>query len=181
MAKIESLNFTMEANSIVLRNACIEDASMLVELMKKLDTETDFLLREPEEFTLTVEQEQKFIAAKLDSEVELLLLAVVNGEIIGTCSINGSTRKRLRHSASLGIALTQKYWGLGIGRKLIETCIDWAKRNSITRITLEVDTANYRAISLYTKLGFQVEGTFINDKKLADGNYRNGYAMALLL
>jgi RimJ/RimL family protein N-acetyltransferase len=181
MAKIEKLSYYNKGKNIIIRNAALGDAQRLVELMKKLDTETTFLLREPEEFTLTVEQEQKFIETKLESQVELFLLAEVDGAIIGSCALNGNTRKRLRHTGSLGIALIEKYWGLGIGRKLMETAIVWAKENGITRVTLEVDTSNYRAISLYTKLGFQVEGTFINDKRLADGSYRNGYAMAILL
>lgn len=180
MAKIEKLKYDLKGKSLVIRNASEEDAEALVELMKKLDSETTFLLREPDEFTLTVEQEKNFIEAKLQSEVELFLLAEVDGKMIGTCAINGSTRKRLRHTANLGIALTEKYCGKGIGRKLMETAIDWAKENGMTRITLQVDTSNYRAINLYTKLGFQVEGTFMKDKKLSDGSYRNGYGMALM-
>lgn len=180
MAKTEPLEYDLDNKSLIIRNASLEDAEKLVELMKKLDIETTFLLREPDEFTLNVEQEQRFIESKLDSEAELFLLAEVDGEIIGSCAINGSTRKRLSYIASLGIALTEEYWGLGIGKKLMKAAIRWAKANGITRITLQVDTSNYRAISLYTRLGFQVEGTFINDKKLADGSYRNGYSMALL-
>ncbi len=55
------------------------------------------------------------------------------------------------------------------------------KENGIFRITLEVDINNYRAISLYLKLGFEIEGTLRNDKMLSDGSYTSGYVMALLL
>lgn len=181
MARIEAVKYNIEGKLLIIRNALVEDAPRLIELIKKLDTETSFLLREPDEFNMTVEMEEKFLEEKLDSETGILIIAEVDGNIIGSCSLEGSKRKRLRHAVNLGIALTSEYWGLGIGRKLMESAISWSKENEISRITLQVDAVNYRALSLYTKLGFQVEGTFIKDKLLSDGTYRNSYAMALLL
>ncbi|EDT82699.1 GnaT-family acetyltransferase [Clostridium botulinum NCTC 2916] len=70
---------------------------------------------------------------------------------------------------------------MGIGKNLMKSGIEWAKENGIFRITLEVDINNYRAISLYLKFGFEIEGTLRNDKMLSDGSYTSGYAMALLL
>ncbi len=70
---------------------------------------------------------------------------------------------------------------MGIGKNLMKSGIEWAKENGIFRITLEVDINNYRAISLYLKLGFEIEGTLRNDKMLSDGSYTSGYVMALLL
>lgn len=181
MSIINQINYLTGGREITIRNAKPEDAEGLIELIKVLDNETTFLLREPDEFTLTLEQEQKFIADKVYSEGSLFMLAEVNGKPIATCGLQGSNRKRLRHTANLAIAIKKEYWSIGIGRKLMENAIAWAKENGISRITLEVDTVNYRAIALYTKLGFEVEGTFRNDKKLANGSFRNGYAMALLL
>lgn len=181
MSKIKQFNYLVDTSNIIIRNAVPDDAEELIKLMKALDNETTFLLREPDEFTMTLEQEQKFINDKVYSEESLFILAEVDGKLIATCGLQGNGRKRLRHTANLAIAIKKKYWGKGIGRKLMETAIASAKENGISRITLEVDTINYRAIALYTKLGFEVEGTFRNDKKLADGSFRNGYAMALLL
>lgn len=181
MAIIRQAEYSIDYKVLIIRSAVVEDAKELIDLIKRLDNETTFLLREPDEFNLTLEQEQNFIKDKIDSEGSLFILAELDGKIIGTCGLQGSYRKRLRHTANLGIAISKDYWGLGIGRKLIETAVEWAKSSGISRITLEVDTRNYRAISLYTKVGFEVEGTFKNDKRLADGTYTNGYAMALLI
>jgi RimJ/RimL family protein N-acetyltransferase len=180
MAKIQQVEYSIDNKKFILRHAEVEDAEKLIELMRKLDVETTFLLREADEFTLTIDQEKEFIKKQQDSEVNLLILVEVDGKVIGSCGINGNTRKRLRHSANLGIAILREYWGMGIGKKLIETGIKWTKENDMSRITLQVDTNNYRAISLYLKLGFEIEGTLKNDKILSDGSYRNTYTMALL-
>lgn len=181
MSKIEQLHHITPKGIANIRHAEVKDAEKLIKLIQKVERETTFLLREPDEFVLTVEQEERFIQSQLDSEVDLMSIAEINGKIVGICSLNGSTRKRIRHCAKFGLAVDMDYSGMGIGRKMMEACIHWARENQISRITLEVDTNNYGAISLYMKLGFEIEGTFKNDKLLPDGSYTNGYAMALLL
>lgn len=181
MAEIEKINYSFQNKNIIIRNAEIEDAEQLIEVMKRLDEETTFLLREPDEFNLSLDQEVKYVSEQKQSDVNLLLVAESDGKIVGTCGINGSLRKRLRHIANLGIAIEREYWRMGIGKKLLETGIKWAKNNGISRITLQVDTVNYRALSLYLKLGFEIEGTLKNDKLLSDGSYRNAYTMALFV
>lgn len=181
MAEIKAISYVMNGKKVVLRNAVIDDAENLISIMKKVDTETTFLLREPEEFTLTIDEEKEYIQSKQGSEVDLLLLAEVEGKIIGACGLNGSSKKRLRHSINLGISILRDYWGMGIGKKLIETGINCAKENDISRITLQVDANNFRAINLYLKLGFEIEGMLKNDKRLVDGTYINSYTMALLI
>jgi RimJ/RimL family protein N-acetyltransferase len=59
--------------------------------------------------------------------------------------------------------------------------IEWATQNPvIRRLELEVFTTNERAIHVYEKFGFQMEGC----KRRAyykDGDYVDAYVMALLL
>lgn len=47
--------------SIVLRNAEEDDAASLIKFMKITTGEPPFLIREPDEFSLTIEQEKIFI------------------------------------------------------------------------------------------------------------------------
>ena len=62
---------------ITLRNAEISDAENLITYMKITSFETPFLLREPDEFHLTSEQEECFIQNTIDNPRELMLLATV--------------------------------------------------------------------------------------------------------
>ena len=72
---------------ILLRSAEEKDAEALLDYMKITAAETPFLLREPDEISLTIEQEQAFIKAKKDSANELLLIAETEGRHIGNASL----------------------------------------------------------------------------------------------
>ncbi len=64
-----------KGRDVLLRSAKEKDAEALIDYMKITAAETPFLLREPDEISLTIEQEQAFIKAKKNSENELLLIA----------------------------------------------------------------------------------------------------------
>lgn len=181
MGKIEEAQYIINNRTINIRNGEVKDAEKLINLIKKVGKETDFLLNNPDEFNITIEEEENFIQNHVDSEVDLLVVAETDGEVIGICGLNGNINKRIRHSAEIALAIEQEFCGMGIGKELMKAGIEWAKENGISRITLKVDTNNYRAISLYLKLGFEIEGTLRNDKMLCDGSYIDGYTMALLL
>ena len=72
-----------KGRDVLLRSAEEKDAEALIDYMKITAAETPFLLREPDEISLTIEQEQAFIKAKKNSENELLLIAEIGGRHIG--------------------------------------------------------------------------------------------------
>ena len=65
--------------TIVLRNAEESDAEDLIKYLRITTGETPFLIREPDEVKLTLEQEKHFITSCIDSERELMLIATING------------------------------------------------------------------------------------------------------
>ena len=154
-----------------------EDAAALIEYLKVTAGEPRFILREPEEVTLTVEREEKFLQGNLDDPRSLMLLAFVDGEHAGNCSLISFDKMRLAHRCDVAIALYQKYCGLGIGRKMLETVLEVAKSLGFEQAELEVVADNERAIALYKKLGFEVYGTMPRNMKYRDGTYADVYWM----
>lgn len=69
--------------NIVLRSAQESDADNLIRYMKKTAEETLYLIREPEEVTITYEREVSFIQNMENSERELMLIATIDGNHIG--------------------------------------------------------------------------------------------------
>ena len=65
----------------------------------------------------------------------------------------------------------EKYWGFGIGTMLLDTLIEWARAEDITKVELKVRVDNQRAISLYHKLGFVDEGHLKNAMKVGKVYY----------
>ena len=104
--------------SIVLRNAEEDDAASLIKFMKITTGETQFLIREPDEFSLTIEQEKIFIKEQKDNPRALMLIATVDEKHIGNCSLNGIGQyRRYAHRCEVAIALTNEY-AINLYRKL---------------------------------------------------------------
>lgn len=64
-----------------------------------------------------------------------------------------------------------------MGKSLLQQCIQWADENEVKKISLQVLETNEKAIQLYQKLGFELEGILKNDKRLSDGKYYNTVVM----
>ena len=156
---------------LLLRNARAEDARMLLEYLKATAAETRFLLKEPEELTMTLEQEKKYIESQNDSDDDLMILGCLDGEHVGNCSLMGNRWMRYRHRATVAIALYQKYTGQGIGTIMMKRLMDAAREQGIEQLELEVVADNAPAVTLYKKLGFEVCGRMPKNMKYKDGTY----------
>ena len=163
---------------VILRNAEESDAEDLIQYLRVVSAETPFLVREPEEITLTVEQEREFLRGKKESERELMLIAIANGKHIGNCSVMQlGTNRRYAHRCQIGIALYHEFCSRGIGRKMMEAALQKAKEAGYEQAELEVIAGNERAISLYKQLGFEEFGVFPDNIKYKDGSYADAVWM----
>ena len=78
------------------------------------------------------------------------------------------------------MAISQAYWGQGIGTRLLRAMEAHARKCGITRIEAEVRVANDRGVSLYTKNGFKIEGRR-EKAALIDGTFVDEFFIAKLL
>jgi len=69
---------------------------------------------------------------------------------------------------------------IGIGKAMMDYMIDWAKKNGYEKISLSVFSTNKRAINLYKKFGFEIEGAKKREIKI-DEEYVDEILMALFL
>ena len=166
----------------IIREATPDDAEQILIHNDLIANEPhNGIVRGPGE-NMTLEEERDFLAKSLASDNSVFLIAVLpSGEVIGVSGLHGGRRKANRHNGGVGIDVIREWRGKGVGTDLFQHIIDWAKKsNVITRIELEVMTDNARAIHVYEKLGFKMEG-----KRLAalykDGGYIDIYVMGLLL
>ncbi|UPQ89679.1 GNAT family N-acetyltransferase [Vibrio sinaloensis] len=102
-----------------------------------------------EEFELMFNDSQlNFVAVESD------------GELLGHLAINSTSKPRLKHSASFGIAVAKTSRGKGVGRFLMEYLLAYCDEQlNLTRLELEVHANNVAALALYKSFGFEVEGT----------------------
>lgn len=109
-----------------------------------------------------------------------ILVAEVEGQVVGSLGLHVNQHPRTNHSASFGMGVRDDFQGKGIGTALMQTMVDLAdKWLNLKRIALEVYVDNEPAIRLYTKFGFEVEGR-LRALAFRDGALVDVLAMARL-
>ena len=169
--------FNANGTAYVIRSAEERDAEELSLLRLQADGETENLDREPGEDFMDWDDFARLIALDTESSRSLFLVAEAGGKLAGFSRCQGSHLKRSAHKVDFGIMILQPYWGLGIGRNLLQESIRWTDSNGITKIALSVFECNDTVIRLYGKMGFSVEGVLKNDKLLSGGRYCNTIVM----
>ena len=165
-----------------IRSAEPEDAPRMLEYMKTMLGETPFLLRTPEEFDYSPEEEARILDGRKQDPRSLMLTAEIDGQIIASADVCSLGRKqRVRHRAALGISVLKDFWKQGIGSALMERLIAFAVQCGYEQIELTVESRNRRALNLYMKYGFTVYGTRPHGMKYPDGSYDNDYLMVKTL
>ena len=171
-----------DGREILIRSVEPEDAAGMLKYMKKMLGETLFLLRTPEEFNYTPEEEAKILAGRKNDPRSLMLVAEIEGQIIASADIcSHGAKSRVQHRAELGISVRKDYWHQGIGSALMERLISFAKQSGYEQIELTVESKNQRALRLYHKNGFIIYGTRPHGMKYPDGSYDNDYLMVKTL
>ena len=139
----------------LLRNGDKADGKEVFEVFNLTHAETDYLLSYPDENSYDPEQEAQFLEEKTNSSNEIEIIAVVDGKIAGTAGIEAVGKKfKLKHRAELGISILKEYWGLGLGKALINACVQCAKDAGYKQLELNVVAENERAVALYKSFGF---------------------------
>ena len=167
---------------LLVRNAVASDARALRETMQRTHVETDYLLSYPDEQSVDDEQEARSLEEAERSGNEVELIAVIDGRIVGSAGVSAvRSRRKVTHRARFGISILKEYWGMGIGRVLMEASIDCARQAGYSQLELEVVADNERAVSLYRRAGFEEYGRNPRGYRSAASGYQELVHMRLEL
>lgn len=166
---------------IIYRKLRVEEAQKFWDMMNELDKETKFMMYEVgerEEKTVNLQALECQIQNSIEDN-DFVLIAEVEGEIVGYLSAERGVPNRIKHTAYVVTGVREKYRGYGIGKELFQRLDSWAKENDVTRLELTVICNNIIAKKLYEKNGFVVEGIKKNSM-IIDGQYVDEFYMAKL-
>jgi ribosomal protein S18 acetylase RimI-like enzyme len=169
---------THDGRTVWLRPAIEEDAVAIIRAVDSVAREQAYLIRS--RFEVEEDWERAFIA-KAREQGNLLLVALLGGEVVGWVTLFRSQAEFMRHTAQLGIGVVQDYRGIGLGSALMAYALEWAAEQGIEKVSLGVRSSNQRAQVLYHKLGFVQEGYRVRDIKDAQGCYDDNVEMAYFL
>jgi RimJ/RimL family protein N-acetyltransferase len=155
---------------LMLRLAELRDATSWVDHLRRITTETPWMLQSEEDPVPTPTELRQILEEYESREGSVAICAVRPGgprgdrevgrqEILGTITLANGRSRRNEHVAELSMGVGQQWWGLGIGTLLMEAALTAAERGRIVkRVSLSVFSENKVAQALYERFGFLHEG-----------------------
>ena len=123
---------------------------------------------------------------EIDYDKVLPILAVVDAEggdrVVASATLGFSSMEHNRHVATFGITVCDEYQNRGLGTALTRYMADIARARGLKKVTLEVVADNLRAINVYERCGFVVEGRLrMGHWNYIRGGFYDDLVMGLLL
>ena len=178
--RIREFTFTLkDGRTALVRSPEEKDVMPMLEYLRIVAGETDFLMNYPEETSKYTPEGEKALFERVNSsDLEAMPVCFVDGRIAGNSMITFNGRIKTRHRASVAIALKREFWGQGIGTRLMQEMIRIAEeKEHVTRLELDFIEGNSRAKALYEKMGFKVVAVRPDAIRLKDGTLLAEYSM----
>ena len=167
------------SKAFTIREACGDDAAGMQQFLADLVAEKlPVVFRK--DAPPTVDEERAVVEALAASPRSAFLIATVGPKVVGVLDFHGCTKGQRRHSGGFGVSVAKSWRRRGVATALIEHVESWARSKEFRRIELEVFENNPGAVSLYKKLGFEVEGRKRGAVEV-DGTFVDVITMAKLI
>lgn len=150
---------------VTIRRATVDDAQGIVDVFNSIIEEGGLTSMYP---TLTVEQEQAFIESL--GPRSAMFVAEALGTIIGFQTIEpfAPWTRAMDHVAIMGTQVYKGFRRQGVGRKLAEASLTFARQQGYEKIVIYVRSDNETAQAFYRGLGFEPRGTLTRQVKIGD-------------
>jgi RimJ/RimL family protein N-acetyltransferase len=168
----------LDGPDVRVRAAAPDDAAGVLEVLRKTAAELIYTVVRPEELDVDEARQRSTIRRSADDTGCLFLVAECDGRVVGYLDFSNGRKQSARHAGTFSVYLLDGWRNHGIGRALVEALIEWAEASPvIEKLTLAVFSTNKRALALYEKCGFLVEGYCPRDMKREDGTYVDSVLM----
>jgi putative acetyltransferase len=136
-----------------------------------------------ENILATPEEPEEKVKNKIENitENDYWYVAEANGQVIGVAILNRYSNQRKSHAAQISIMVDANFHSQGIGTALMRKLINLSDNIlGLKRLELFVFIDNQKAIDLYKKFGFKVEGKQ-KYSALKNGKYTDELMMARIV
>lgn len=141
---------------VTIRPVEEDDAKQILLQMRKVVEEENFL--EEEADTLSSVEQEKRVIREMKEKGSMYTVAEVDNNVVGVSQLFRGQMEMSAHTANFRTWLSKSSRGMGIGKRLLEYTIAWARAQHLEKVCLDVFSNNDRAIELYKKFGFVLEG-----------------------
>ena len=158
------------------RFATVDDAGAIAAVHAAVAAEERWIATEP---PVDVDAIAERFREMVTGVTALWVLEDGDGRIVGHLALGHAG---VAGVVALGMAIHADARGRGGGRALMDAAMAWAAdQPDLHKVELEVWPDNARAIALYVRYGFEVEGLRRDHYRRRDGSLRSALIMARLL
>lgn len=136
------------SREIVVRNYRTEDLESIKEILSEYPSPTGRVWSE--------NMVEEMISDALDEQPDGVFIAMISGKVVGFAIVMYRDWFNIAYLDYIQVKTDQI--NQGIGRRLIEKCVNWAKEKSARIIYTETGRNNERAIIFYQRHGFKITG-----------------------
>jgi RimJ/RimL family protein N-acetyltransferase len=159
---------------VVIREALLEDVDGIVDALEPVAADGRLIATE---VPLDRERMRAAFAGTIAAPDGTIFVAVCDERIVGSLGL----RRAFGGPAEIGMSLIAEHRGRGIGGRMMERAIAWARAHGYHKLELSVYPWNAAALALYEKFGFEREGYLKKHLRRRNGELWDVVAMGLLL
>lgn len=168
--------FSFEAKNgetIILRPVDENDAQDIIMHVEMIVKAGRYLQKEEPR---TLEEEIKFI---LETRLKGNMYTAVErkGKVVGIARVLKGELEMKKHTGIFRTWIHPDSQGLGIGKQVMNYTLRWGRTNNLHKLWLTVFSGNEKAVLVYEKSGFIIEGRQKN-QVVIDGNFEDEIFMA---
>lgn len=145
---------TKSGKSVHIRSLSTKDADILLSYANALIDEDTFVLLSGDH--LTKSHEDDYVAKAVEdvkADKKIHLLAFIDGELASSFEVRRYTLRK-SHVGEVGISVTKKFRGDGVGKLCLTTLIKEAEKLGLRLLVLTCFASNETASNLYRSVGF---------------------------
>lgn len=167
---------------VILKSPLPEEAQLLLDHLTRVFKNNYRNFNRPADYweKLPLEKEVQILKDLAEGTNKFMLSAWFNGKIVGNVALFSSDIPFQKYTARLGLGVEDEFHNQGLGRALMEYCMDEAKKAGIHNLELSVRTFNGPAILLYEKCGFRRVGE-MKEIAFIDGKFWDEYIYQKIL
>ena len=163
----------MTANTIIIRKYQEADLPLLTELWNEI---VEGGISFPQDSPLSPEEATEFFAVQTVTACAFEHNADGTETMVGFYILHPNNVGRCAHIANASYGVTANCRGKGVGRLLVQNCLDEAKANGFLGLQFNaVVSTNFGAIALYSSLGMSILDTVKNGFHMPSGEYVDTY------
>jgi len=164
-------------SQVLVRPATLDDASAIVAIWETVVAERKYTAVDA---PFTWEEERAYLSSL--SGREIIHVAEVAGQVVGFQSLDGWVKytHSMDHVGQMGTFILPAFRGRGIGHRLTQATLDFARRHGYEKIVIFIRQGNAEAQAFYASLGFVPCGKLSRQVKI-DGKYDDEIFMELFL